>query len=85
VHSEDESVTTSSILQSTCESFLKLDSKIKGPRGESSIQCRGHQATRYMSHLLQVWFVLPEKQSSREDCLGQFYSLGLSGVLWHYI
>ena len=38
-----------SLLQSTCESFLKLDSKTKGPRGGSSIQCWGHQATRYIS------------------------------------
>ena len=67
---------------------LKLDSKTKGPRGGSSIQCRGHQAIRYMSHLLQGWFVLPEKQFSREDwefffcfvCL--FFETGFLCVAW---
>ena len=54
-----------SLLQSLCESFLKLDSKTKGPRGGSSIQCRGHQAVRYMSYIPQGWFVLMEKQWSR--------------------
>ena len=44
---------------------LKLDSKTKEPRGGSSIQCRGHQAVRYMSYIPQGWFVLMEKQWSR--------------------
>ena len=66
VYNEDECVATSKVFCKVHVSLsLKLDSKTKEPRGGSSIQCRGHQAVRYMSYIPQGWFVLMEKQWSR--------------------